>query len=250
MTERRAQIIGSPISPYVRKVLAACALKGVEVALDPIVPFFGGDAFTQLSPLRRIPVYRDDRVNLSDSSVISQYLEDRWPSPPLYPDDIAVRAQARWLEEFADTRMGDVFIWKLFNNAVISPAVFGTPRDAALQARAIAEDVPAIMDYLEAQLPANGFFCGALGIADLSVAVHFANLKWARVELDWTKWPRAKSWLAATLAGSALGRLEAVGAALVTTPIPGHRAKLTELGLTLTADTVGIAKPRKGPMSV
>lgn len=250
MTDRSAQIIGSPISPYVRKVLAACALKGIEVALDPIVPFFGGDAFTALSPLRRIPVYRDDRVSLCDSSVICQYLEDRWSSPRLYPDDIAARAQARWLEEFADTRMGDVFIWKLFNNAVISPAVFGTQRDAALRERTIAEDVPAVMDYLEAQLPAQGFFCGALGIADLSVAVHFANLKWARVELDWAKWPRTKAWVAATLSGSALGRLESVGAALVTTPIQGHRAKLAELGLNLTPDTVGVAKPRKGPMSV
>jgi glutathione S-transferase len=159
MTDRNAQIIGSPISPYVRKVLAACALKGITVALDPIVPFFGGDAFTALSPLRRIPVYRDDRVSLCDSSVICQYLEDRFPAPRLYPDDIAVRAQARWLEEFADTRMGDVFIWKLFNNAVISPAVFGTERDAALRERTIGEDVPAIMHYLEAQLPAQGFFC-------------------------------------------------------------------------------------------
>jgi glutathione S-transferase len=250
MSERAAHIIGSPISPYVRKVLAACALKGVEVALDPIVPFFGGDAFTELSPLRRIPVYRDDRVSLCDSSVICQYLEDRWPSPQLYPHDIALRAQARWLEEFADTRMGDIFIWKLFNNAVISPAVFGTPRDAALRERTIGEDVPAIMDYLEAQLPAQGFFCGSLGIADISIAVHFANLKWARVELAWAKWPRTKTWLSATLAESALGRLESIGAALVTTPVQGHRAKLAELGLTLTADTVGVAKPRKGPMSV
>jgi hypothetical protein len=80
--------------------------------------------------------------------------------------------------------------------------------------------------------------------------VHFANLRWARVELDWAKWPRTKAWLAATLAGSALGRLESVGAALVTTPIQDHRGKLAELGLMLTADTVGVAKPRKGPMSV
>ena len=250
MSDRIAQIIGSPISPYVRKVLAACAAKGVEVAIDPIVPFFGGDAFTALSPLRRIPVYRDDLVSLCDSSVICQYLEERWPAPRLYPEDIAARAHARWLEEFADTRLGDVFIWKLFNNAVISPAVFGTPRDAALRERTIAEDVPAIMDYLERQLPANGFLCGALGIADISVAVHFANLKWARVELDWRKWPRVQAWLAAATAQSALGRLEAIGAALVTTPVPGQRAKLAELDVRTTPETLGIARPRKGPMSV
>lgn len=35
-------IIGNYGSPYVRKVLAALAIKGVEYEIDPIVPFFGG----------------------------------------------------------------------------------------------------------------------------------------------------------------------------------------------------------------
>ena len=33
-------VYGSTISPFVRKVLAVCALKGVEVEIDPIVAFF------------------------------------------------------------------------------------------------------------------------------------------------------------------------------------------------------------------
>ena len=52
----------------------------------------------------------DDRVTLADSSVICEYLEDRHPEPVLYPRDAVSRARARWLEEFADTRMGEVFI--------------------------------------------------------------------------------------------------------------------------------------------
>ena len=47
-----ATIIGGPVSPYVRKVLAACELKGVPYKVDPIVPFFGDDSFSRLSPLR------------------------------------------------------------------------------------------------------------------------------------------------------------------------------------------------------
>jgi glutathione S-transferase len=50
------RIVGSPLSPYVRKVLVCLDLKGLECELDPIVPFFGGDRFSALSPLRRIPV--------------------------------------------------------------------------------------------------------------------------------------------------------------------------------------------------
>ncbi len=97
------RIIGSYLSPFVRKVLVFLDQKGIPFQIDPIVPFFGDDRFSQVSPLRRIPVLIDDRVTLSDSSVICQYLEDRYPTPSLYPVDIARRAEDRWIEEYSDT---------------------------------------------------------------------------------------------------------------------------------------------------
>ena len=80
-----ATIIGGPVSPYVRKVLAVCEIKGVPYRLDPIVPFFGDDAFSEISPLRRIPVFIDDKVSLCDSTVICEYLEDRFPARACCP---------------------------------------------------------------------------------------------------------------------------------------------------------------------
>jgi len=56
------RIIGSYLSPYVRKVLVALELKGLPYEIDPIVPFMGDERFSRLSPLRRIPVYIDGRV--------------------------------------------------------------------------------------------------------------------------------------------------------------------------------------------
>ena len=70
----RVRIIGSYLSPYVRKVLVCLHLKGVPYEIDPIVPFMGGDRFSTLSPLRRVPVLVDDGVTLADSTVICQYL--------------------------------------------------------------------------------------------------------------------------------------------------------------------------------
>jgi len=116
---QRVRIIGSPLSPYVRKVLVVLGLKQLEYEIDPLVPFFGDERFARLSPLRRIPVLIDDRATLVDSSVICQYLEDRHPEPQVYPDDLVARAEARWLEEFADTRLADVVIWGLFNELAI-----------------------------------------------------------------------------------------------------------------------------------
>jgi len=72
------QIIGNYISPYVRKVLVFLDLKGIPYEIDPIVPFFGDDRFGKLSPVRRMRVLIDDLVTLTDSSVICQYLEDRY----------------------------------------------------------------------------------------------------------------------------------------------------------------------------
>ena len=110
----RLKIIGSYVSPYVRKVLVCLELKGIDYEIDPIAPFVGNDEFSRLSPLRRIPVLLDDGLVLNDSSVICQYLEDRYPTPALYPADIVERARARWLEEYADTRLADALVWRLF----------------------------------------------------------------------------------------------------------------------------------------
>ena len=153
----KAKIIGGPASPYVRKVLAALHWKGIEFTIDPIVPFYGDDEFGRLSPLRRIPVYSDDQLTLCDSSVILQYLEDRWPQKRLYPDEVPERARARWLEEYADTRVGDVFVWKLFYDAVIGPGVFGAERHPEQRAHVLANDLPEVMNYLESQMRENEF---------------------------------------------------------------------------------------------
>jgi glutathione S-transferase len=48
------RVIGSYLSPYVRKVLACLELKGLAYEIDPITPFMGDDSFTALSPLRRV----------------------------------------------------------------------------------------------------------------------------------------------------------------------------------------------------
>jgi glutathione S-transferase len=242
------RIIGSYLSPYVRKVLACLELKGLAYEIDPITPFMGDDRFTTLSPLRRVPVLIDDRVTLADSSVICQYLEDRYPVPALYPADIVDRARARWLEEYADSRMGDVFIWGLFNHAVIEPAVWGKPRDLAAIQRIVAEDVPPVLDYLETQLPAEGFLFGPLGLADVSIAVFLRNAAFARYRVDATRWPRTAGFVDRVLAQECLAKLQSFEAVMLRTPIPEHRAALAAAGAPVSAETVGGAVPRRGVM--
>jgi len=244
------RIIGSYLSPYVRKVLVVLEIKRIRYEIDPIIPFMGDDRFSRLSPLRRIPVLIDDQVTLSDSSVICQYLEDRYPEPALYPSNIANRARARWLEEFADTRMGDVFIWRLFNQVAIKPFVWGEPTDQELVARTLAKDIPEVLDYLESELPAEGFAFGDFSIADIAIATFFRNAAFARFSVDAARWPRTAAFVTRVLNTDAFQHLKQFEDKSIRTPPPQQRAALAEIGAPLTAETLGTTAPRRGVMSV
>ena len=244
-------VIGTLVSPYVRKVLVCLDIKGIPYKVDPVVAFFTDDRFTALSPLRRIPVLIDDRVTLCDSSVICQYLEDRYPDPALYPSDIADRAQARWLEEYADTLLADVLLWRLFNEAVINPSVWGRPRDLDAMARVVAEDVPPLLDYLENMAPADGFLFGTLGIADIALGVQFRNAAWARFEIDADRWPRLAAYMNRVLSAAPFAAFLPYEEMMMRTPISEQRAALTDMGFPLTAETLLTSNPpRRGPMTV
>jgi glutathione S-transferase len=243
-------IIGSYLSPYVRKVLVCLHLKGIGYAIDPIIPFMGDERFSQLSPLRRIPVLIDEQVTLADSSVICQYLEDRQPDAALYPRDIVLRARARWLEEYADTRMGDVFIWKLFNQVAINPFVWGEKTDEGILAQTLELDLPDVLDYLETQLPAEGFLFGGISIADISIASFFRNAAFARYRVDARRWPGTAAFVARTLGLECFTRLAPFEDRMIRTPIPRHREALAELGAPLLAESHATATPRRGVMRI
>lgn len=242
-------IIGTPVSPYVRKVLAVLALKGLPWRIDPLVPFLGNDEFTRLSPLRRIPVLIDGDLVLSDSTVICEYLDERHPATATMPRAAADRARCRWLEEFADTRLADVLIWGIFGPAITRPGLFKSARDEAALARVIAEELPAVMDLLETLAPAAGFYAGDLTTADLAVAVHFANLRWSGVAADLARWPRAAAWIARIEAAEPLARLNALGERALTVRYPDRAALFAEFGIALIETGVSGREARRGPMT-
>jgi glutathione S-transferase len=243
-------VIGSYLSPYVRKVLVCLELKGIPYEIDHIVPFFGDDRFTRLSPLRRIPVLVDGDLVLTDSTVICEYLEDLKPEPALYPKDVRDRARARWLEEFADTRMGDVFIWRYFNQLAIRPSVWGEKGDKAMVEKALAEEIPAVLDYLEPQAPEAGFRFGALSIADIAPACFLRTAAFVRFQVDADRWPRTAGWMARTLALPAFHKLAVIEDGVLRTPIAQQRDKLREMGAPISAETYGSRSPRRGIMPI
>jgi glutathione S-transferase len=244
------RIIGSYVSPYVRKVLACLALKGLDYEIDPISPFFGNDEFARLSPLRRIPVLIHGDLVLTDSTVICEWLDEAFPGHPLLPADPADRARARWLEEYADTRMGDVFIWGYFYQKFVLPIIWGEPGDQARIEKTLAEDAPAVLDYLEAELPGDGFLFGEIGLADISIASFLRTASYAGFEVDSLGWPRTAAFVARALNHPALATLIPFELAQVGTDPAGRRRALLAAGAPLTAETLGTREPRKGIMTL
>ena len=247
---RPVRIIGSFVSPYVRKVLACLNLKGVDYEVDPITPFFGNDEFERLSPLRRIPVFIDGDFSCSDSTVISAYIDEAYPGHALMPDDPKDRARARWLEEYADTRLGDVFIWGLFYQKVVRPLVWGEPGDEQRIARMLDQEIPVALDYLERELPESGYLFGEIGIADISIASFFRNGAYADFTPDRSRWPRTTAFVERSLAHPCIAALLPFEDVQRNADIKGRRQALLDAGAPLTGETLGLREPRRGVMQL
>jgi glutathione S-transferase len=244
------RIIGSFLSPYVRKVLVCLDMKGIPYQIDPIVPFYGDEQFAKISPVRRIPVLIDGDVVLSDSTVICEYLEERTPSPSLYPATPPERGRARWLEEFADTRMGEVFIWRYFNEIVIKRFVWGEATDAAVVQNTVEVEIPQVLDYLEGEIPAAGsWIFGEVGVADISIASFFRNAAFAGFAIDSQRWPRCAALVGRTLDHPSFGKLRQFEELAMKTPIPRQREALAAIGAPLTPMTFGTSSARRGVLS-
>jgi len=241
-------IIGSYVSPYVRKVLACLNLKGVAYRIDPITPFFGGDEFERLSPLRRIPVLIDGDFSVSDSTVICTYVDEAYPGHPLLPTSPKDRARALWLEEFADTRLGDIFIWGLFYPKIVHPLVWGEPGEQQRIEKSLNEDIPNALDYLERELPAEGFLFGEIGLADIAIASFFRNAAYAGFEPYPKRWPRTAAFVERTLAHPAIASLLPFEDVQRGVEIKRRRQALLDAGAPLTDETLGTREPKKGYM--
>jgi len=241
-------IIGSYVSPYVRKVTVALDIKGVAFEIDPIVPFYGNEEFTRLSPLRRIPVLVDGDLVLNDSTVIAEYIDEAYPDPPLMPRSPADRAFARWIEEYADSRLGDLIIWRLFYRRVVAPRVHKLAPDEAALASVTEEELPAALDWLEAHAPADGFLFDHVCTADISVAAMFRNARLAGWEIDPARWPRTAAWVARVWDVPAFAHSIALETILMTTPRAEIRAPLTAAGERISEYSYAADAPQRSLM--
>lgn len=190
------KVYGVSLSPFVRKVLLLLEYKGIAYENEPVMPFSKDLAFIRKSPLAKIPAYQDEYVTLCDSTVICQYLEDKYPQNPLYPRHRVEKARALWLEEYSDTHLREVLIVGYFYEKVVKPKLLRQPTDEAVVKHTLAATLPKTLDYLESEVPASGFMfsCG-FSIADVSFGSMFLNARYAGYSVPAARWPRTAAYI-------------------------------------------------------
>lgn len=216
-----------PLSPYAQKVKIALREKGV--AFEAVLP--GGlgaggaqGAFVAANPRAEVPALVDGEVSVFDSTIILEYIEDRWPEPALLPKSPADRARVRMIEEVMDTHF-EAINWGLseirwFRRAEGELAAHLTARAAA--------QTQGLFSWLERQLGDRTWFNGeTFGWGDLCV-VPYVNGSVGHGNPP-AKGGRLSEWLTACNARASVAATAREAAELPTAM--GDVASLVEQGL-------------------
>lgn len=189
------KLIGTGLSPFVRKVQVTLAEKGLAFEHDPMVPFGVSDDYKRMHPLGKIPTLTDGERVLPDSSAICAYLERLHPAPALYPADPYEAARALWYEEFADAGLINGTIVP-FQERVVGPAFFKRASDAARIEQALKEILPPLFDYLEREIGDGEYVVGnRFSIADIALGTQFVNFDHGQERVDASRWPRLAAYV-------------------------------------------------------
>lgn len=186
-------VYGTTLSPFVRKVMAFGAEKGIELEMKRIGLGSEDPEFLDASPFRKMPAFRDGDFAISDSSAIIAYLDTVHPEPNLIPTEPKAKALTIWNDEFGDTIFNACGA-KMFFNRIVAPRFLKREGDLEVAAKAECDELPPLLDYLERVIPESGFLVeDRLTLADIAVASPFVNLHHLQIGIG--KRPRLASFV-------------------------------------------------------
>ena len=162
--------------PYCARVRIALAEKGIEYETVEIDLDDRPAWIYEKNPLGRVPVLEEDTFMLAESVVIDEYLDDRYPDPPLWPADPADRALGRLL---------------VFRFDELSKPYYALRRgeDGAR------ERLDAALTTLDAVLRGQEFLSGReFGLADIAYVPWILRAR-DRMEVDVARFPALDEWV-------------------------------------------------------
>jgi glutathione S-transferase len=188
------QLYSGPLSLFTGKVRIALDEKGLACEIVS-VPFGRAQGYqpkhpavVAVNPKAQVPVLVDGSLALYDSTIILEYLEDRHPTPALYPTDPVERARCRQLEAAADEVLFPP-VFELIQEVFYKAAA---DRDEARVARA-RQGIAAHYADLERRLGERSYLCGDFSVADIGyfMTVTFAASLGAALD---AATPRLEAW--------------------------------------------------------
>lgn len=196
-------VLDIPLSPYAQKVKLALLEKGI--AFETRIPNVDDPdpEFSALSPRLEVPVLIDGDLGLFDSSIIVEYVEERWPEPALLPESPRERARVRTLEEICDTAY-DAVTWGIAEITLFKRAQGETAEKLLARAR---QQIAGLNARLERDLEGREYFNGArFGFGDIAV-YPFVN---GAAAIGYKPAPGSKleTWLKATRARPSAERIK------------------------------------------
>jgi glutathione S-transferase len=154
-----------PMSPRARKVRIVLAEKGLQyekVTVDITKGEQKKPEFLAVNPYGKVPALQDDGLAVYESTIIMEYLNDKYPNPPLLPSDPGQRARARVLMHYADNPYDSAL-------AALVGEIFFKPKGQADQ-NVIAkakQDLNICFERLERELGGNDYLLGSFSLADI-----------------------------------------------------------------------------------
>ncbi len=159
-----------PGSSFAQKIKIALREKGVAFDVEVPASLATGrtdGAFAGANPRAEVPVLVDGEFSVFESTIIMEYIEDRWPDPPLLPRTPQARAAARITEDVCDTQY-EAVNWG-FGEVLWFGRASGPLADT-LRAEA-ARQTGVLQAWLAARLGGADWFGGeAFGWADAAAA--------------------------------------------------------------------------------
>jgi glutathione S-transferase len=154
------RVLRIPFSTNVERVALALAHKGVGAEWVEVDPSDRAPV-RELSGQDLVPVLQTDHGEvLVDSMRIVAWLDHRRPTPPLWPADLARRAEVDVFVEWFDR------VWKVPPNAIEAELSSATPDQARIDA--LADELRGWLHWFEALLDRRHYLMGdSFGAADV-----------------------------------------------------------------------------------
>ncbi len=171
-------IFDAPRCPYCARVRIQLDEKGIDHELV-IVDLDDRPAFIKElnPPAGRVPVLQEGEFVLPESPVIMEYLEERFPTPPLLPADPAERAFTRLLLFRFDEYLGNPY-YDLY---------LDRPSGSA-------ERLHGVLAALEERLAASPYLAGSTyGLADIAYVPWIYRAE-SRLRFDLSPYPALRAW--------------------------------------------------------